>query len=75
MASGVPTWTTKELRLNDGHLQFAGMEGLPAPSIQHTDVDFQPTGHEGFEVPHFDIHHYYVTHEEHMAITGEEEHH
>jgi len=56
-------------------LRLAGMEGLPSPSIEHTDIDFQPAGHPGFLSPHFDIHHYFVTHEEHMAIPAEAEHH
>ncbi len=36
--------------------------------IDHADVAFMPKGHEGFEVPHWDTHLWFVTHEEHMAI-------
>lgn len=43
-----------------------GMKGLPSPAIEHTDIEFQPNGHEGFEVPHYDLHHYFVTHEAHL---------
>lgn len=38
-------------------------------AIQHADVAFLPQGHDGYEVPHFDMHFYLVTHEEDRAIT------
>lgn len=41
--------------------------GEEMPPVDHIDIEFQPTGHEGFEVPHYDIHVYFVSHEEHMA--------
>ncbi|CCQ96295.1 exported hypothetical protein [[Clostridium] ultunense Esp] len=47
---------------------IAGMKGLPSPSVDHTDIDFQPNGHEGFEIPHYDLHHYFVSHEEHLQF-------
>lgn len=37
--------------------------------IEHADVDFQPHGHEGYEVPHYDLHFYLVTHPEDREIT------
>jgi hypothetical protein len=37
--------------------------------IEHADVDFQPQGHEGFEVPHYDLHFYVVGHSEDREIT------
>lgn len=54
-----------------------GMKGLPSPAVDHTDIEFQPNGHEGFEVPHYDIHHYFVTHEEHLkfGMSGENHEH
>jgi hypothetical protein len=48
-----------------------GMKGLPSPSINHSNIEFQEHGHEGFEVPHYDIHHYFITPEERDAITGD----
>lgn len=48
--------------------QYEGMQGLAMPAVQHTDVDIQPHGHPGMEVPHYDFHMYFVTHDEHMAI-------
>lgn len=55
------------------HVEIGGFEGLPSPSIDHTDVEFQAHGHEGFEVPHFDLHSYYVTHEEHLDYGAQPE--
>lgn len=40
----------------------------PLPPVDHVDIDWEPAGHEGFPVPHYDIHLYFVSHEEHMAI-------
>ena len=37
--------------------------------IDHANIDFQPHGHEGFEVPHYDMHFYLVTYAEERAIT------
>ncbi len=36
--------------------------------LDHFDVGFMPHGHEGFDGPHWDIHAYYVSHAEHLAI-------
>lgn len=36
--------------------------------VDHFDVGFMPHGHEGFDAPHWDIHAYYVSHAEHLAI-------
>jgi hypothetical protein len=30
------------------------------PSLNHLDVGFQPHGYEGFEVPHYDLHMYFI---------------
>jgi hypothetical protein len=48
---------------------LAGMEGLPAAN--HTHIGFEPQGHEGFEVPHYDIHMYYLNPEEVAQIQPE----
>ncbi|MCM3787417.1 hypothetical protein M3221_03175 [Domibacillus indicus] len=57
---------------------IAGMRGLPSPSVEHSDIEFQPTGHEGFTNPHYDLHHYFTTHAEHLkfgpASPGTHEH-
>ncbi len=36
--------------------------------VDHFEVGFMDHGHDGFEVAHWDIHAYYVSHAEHMAI-------
>jgi uncharacterized protein YjiS (DUF1127 family) len=36
-----------------------GMEDK-LPAVNHLDVTFMPHGHEGFEVPHYDMHMYFV---------------
>lgn len=41
---------------------LAGMAGLIP--VNHTNIGFEPHGHEGFEVPHYDIHMYFITPEE-----------
>ncbi len=37
-------------------------------TIDHVDFDYLSHGHEGYEVPHYDIHAYFVPHGEHMAF-------
>lgn len=38
---------------------------LPGQHIDHVDIAFNPNGHEGYPVPHYDIHAYYVAHDVH----------
>lgn len=52
----------------ESHVNLGGMKGMPMPRIEQTDVEFQPKGHPGFEVPHYDIHNYFVTEEEQQLI-------
>jgi|SRR5580704_10453670 hypothetical protein len=40
---------------------YANIHALPGYTIDHIDVSFEPNGHEGFPVPHYDIHAYYVS--------------
>ncbi|WP_394138479.1 hypothetical protein [Cytobacillus oceanisediminis] len=51
------------------HLNIPGMKGLPSPPVEHTDIEYLKAGHPGFEIAHFDIHHYFVTHEEHLKFS------
>lgn len=37
-------------------------------SIDHVDFQFEAHGHEGYLVPHYDIHAYFVPHAEHMGF-------
>ncbi len=50
------------------HVNLGGMKGLPMPRIEQTDIEFQPKGHPGFEVPHYDVHNYFVTDQEQQLI-------
>lgn len=50
------------------HTTLGGMKGLPSPSIVQTDIEYQPQGHPGFEVPHFDIHSYFISDEDQHKI-------
>ncbi|TMV45678.1 hypothetical protein FE783_28440 [Paenibacillus mesophilus] len=50
------------------HANLAGMKGVPSPAVVQIDVEFQATGHEGFEVPHYDIHAYFISEEEQQKI-------
>jgi hypothetical protein len=50
------------------YVNIAGMKGLPSPSVVQTDIEYQAHGHPGFEIPHFDIHAYFITDEEQQAI-------
>ncbi|GBD40247.1 hypothetical protein HRbin38_00102 [bacterium HR38] len=38
---------------------------LKGHGIDHVDIEFLPKGHEGYEVPHYDIHAYFVSHTDH----------
>jgi hypothetical protein len=40
---------------------WANLRALPGYSIDHVDFRFEPNGHPGMPVPHYDIHAYYVT--------------
>lgn len=38
---------------------------VPLPTkIDHFDIDWNPKGHEGYEVPHYDMHLYFISREE-----------
>lgn len=43
------------------------LKPLPGYRIDHVDVEFEPHGHEGYPIPHYDVHAYYVTHAAHLA--------
>jgi hypothetical protein len=32
----------------------------PQPPVNHMNFDFMPKGHPGFEIPHYDVHLYFV---------------
>ncbi len=41
---------------------LTGFDGLPP--VNHTNISFEPEGHEGFTVPHYDVHLYFLSPEE-----------
>ncbi len=45
---------------------LVGMEGLPP--VNHTSILFEKNGHPGFEVPHYDIHLFFISPDEVKAI-------
>jgi hypothetical protein len=46
------------------------LKPLPGYSINHVDIWWEPHGHPGYLVPHYDIHAWYVPHAEHMKYCG-----
>jgi hypothetical protein len=49
--------------------KLSGMEGLPP--VNHVSIAFEPQGHDGFTVPHYDIHMYFLSPEEVAKIQPE----
>lgn len=47
------------------------LDGAPSLPQNHSDIEFIE-GHEGLETPHYDIHNYYVTHEEHLSYAPDQ---
>lgn len=35
--------------------------GAPQPAIHHMEFNFNPKGHAGYEVPHYDVHMFFVS--------------
>jgi hypothetical protein len=50
------------------HTNLGGMKGVPSPSVVQSDIEFQQHGHEGFEIPHYDIHAYFITDEQQQQV-------
>lgn len=46
---------------------YEDLTALPGHTIQHVDIEYEPTGHPGMTIPHYDIHAYYVSHAAHTA--------
>lgn len=36
-------------------------DGKKQPPINHIDIGFEPNGHHGYEIPHYDIHMYFLS--------------
>jgi hypothetical protein len=46
--------------------ELSGIKGLPP--VDHVNVGFEPHGHEGFEVPHYDVHMFFISPEQVQQI-------
>jgi len=46
------------------------LQPLPGYRIDHVDIWWEPHGHPGYQIPHYDIHAWYVPHAEHMKYCG-----
>ncbi|HEY5350696.1 MAG TPA: hypothetical protein VIJ64_13210 [Candidatus Lustribacter sp.] len=46
------------------------LKPLPGYTINHVDIWWEPHGHPGYLVPHYDIHAWYVPHAVHMKYCG-----
>jgi len=46
------------------------LKPLPGQHIDHVDIWWEPQGHPGYPIPHYDIHAWYVSHSEHMFYCG-----
>lgn len=42
-------------------------DGKRQPAIDHVDIGFEPNGHPGYEIPHYDIHMYFLSPEARQA--------
>lgn len=40
---------------------YANLQPLPGYTIDHVDFKFEPNGHMGMPIPHYDLHAYYVS--------------
>ncbi|HZZ00055.1 MAG TPA: hypothetical protein VFE36_10810 [Candidatus Baltobacteraceae bacterium] len=47
-------------QLQEG-FSYANIRALPGYTIDHVDFKFEPNGHAGLPVPHYDVHAYYVS--------------
>lgn len=45
---------------------LSGVAGIPP--VNHINIGFEANGHEGFEVPHYDMHFYFIDPAEQKAI-------
>ncbi len=44
-------------------------DGAKQPAVDHMEFNFEPHGHEGYEVPHYDVHMYFVSPETRQTRT------
>ncbi|MGC1380328.1 MAG: hypothetical protein WA814_04820 [Candidatus Baltobacteraceae bacterium] len=60
---GKPVFT--EIMVSVDQLQrgfsYADLHALPGYTIDHVDFKYEPNGHPGLPIPHYDLHAYYVS--------------
>ena len=44
------------------------LKPLPGYKIDHIDIWYEPHGHPGMSMPHYDIHAWYIAHAAHMTF-------
>lgn len=40
---------------------YDNLHALPGYHINHVELEYEPNGHPGFPVPHYDLHAYYIS--------------
>lgn len=45
----------------DKGFSYDNLHALPGYKIDHVNVNYEPNGHEGLPVPHYDIHAFYIS--------------
>jgi hypothetical protein len=68
----IPEWAEAERELFGEEMVFQQLSNVKVNHlVDHMEIAFMPKGHEGFEVPHWDIHEWFISHALHMLIPGE----
>ena len=70
---GKPTFTeimVDQKLFESGKSWDEQLKPLPGYKIDHVDFWFEPHGHPGYPVPHYDIHAWYIPHAQHMTECG-----
>lgn len=49
-------------------ISWKDLPGVAGRAVDHVDIDFNPRGHEGYEVPHYDLHFYFISTEEEHGL-------
>ena len=61
--NGKPVFTEIMISLDElsKGVSYANLHALPGYAIDHVDFEYEPHGHDGFPIPHYDVHAYYVS--------------
>lgn len=62
-------WMPTKAQLDAG-FNVDDIKALPGYKIDHIDIWYEAHGHSGMEMPHYDIHAWYVPHAQHMKFCG-----